>query len=194
LAQSVQIEPLCYLLRDLRGTITQDLSRPLFLKVRDDLVAYYDEMDDVDIWGVDVGLAFPSSVSHIGEARRCLALERWEASAHHLMLAVERAIRVWARRLRLRTRGPLELEDLQQTIQAAEGRLKELRQRPRTRAREKAVRFLSEAAGHLGFIKNAWRNPSAHGRASFDERKVKNLMTHVEAFGRLLASARARPE
>jgi hypothetical protein len=64
------------------------------------------------------------------------------------MVAVEHAIRKWAKDLRLRTRHPKELENLEQILHGAEARLKEIKQRRTTRKRDRDLSYLAETSGH----------------------------------------------
>lgn len=183
----VGVETICYLLRDLEATLVGEMAKPVFLALRGDLSKFYDE-DDKAFWGDEVHKGFPKSAHDIGEASRCFALERWDACVHHLMRAVEHAIRKWAKDLKLKTKLPLDLENLEQILQASESKHKEVKQQKKTRKRDVDLKYVAETSGHFGFIKDAWRNPGAHARETYDERKANNLMVHVEAFMRLLAS------
>lgn len=184
------IVPVCYLLRDLESTIVGELEKPIFLALRDDLSVFYDH-DDKPHFGEQVADQFRKSTHDIAEARRCFALERWDGCVHHLMLAIEQAIRKWAKDLKLKTRLPLDLENLEQILQAAEVKHKEVKQRKKSHKRDNDLKYIAETSGHFGFIKDAWRNHAAHGRERYDERKARNLMVHVEAFMRVLATRNA---
>jgi hypothetical protein len=180
------VEPLCYLLRDLEDTIERELKKPLFLMVRSDLAEFYDE-EDKSFFGLRVGRRFRATKYDISEARRCFALERWDACVHHLMVATEHALRRWAKDLTLTTKKHIDDEDQRNILDAAEIERKNLVSAPKNAARDKRLKYVSETLGHFGFIKDAYRNYSAHGKDRYDERKAKNLMNHIEAFMRVLA-------
>ena len=180
------IEPLCHLLRDLEETIERELKGPLFLVLRSNLSEFYDD-EDRAFFGPKVGKKFSKATFDISEARRCFALERWDACVHHLMVATEHGLRRWAKNLHLKTKKHIDDEDQKQILDAAEQERKALLNAPKTRARDTRLKYVSETMGHFGFIKDAYRNYSAHGKERYDERKARNLMTHIEAFMRLLA-------
>jgi hypothetical protein len=184
---AIEMLPLCYLLRDVEQTIGREIKKPLFLMLRADLAEFYDQ-EDKSFFGARVSRKFRKTKYDISEARRCFALERWDGCVHHLMIATEHALRVWAKMLNLTTKKHIDDEDQKNILDAAESERKRLLGTPKTEARDKQIKYLSETAGHFGFVKDAYRNYSAHGKERYDERKARNLMTHIEAFMRLLAN------
>ena len=128
---------------------------------------------------------YPQAKLHLLEANLCYSLERYTACVHHLMLATELAMRKWAKRLKLKTKVPLELEDMEAILREADAKLKLLKYQPRSAKRDRASKYLAETSAHFGFIKDAWRKHSAHGRETYDERKAKTLLNHVDAFMRM---------
>jgi len=60
---------------------------------------------------------------------------------------------------------------------------KELQQRYGAAGPRSAVeRFYSEAAAQFGHMKVAWRNPTMHVEASYDDNEGRYLLTTVEKF------------
>lgn len=175
------------LLQELRLGIEQKLRSCLFLRVHSDKQSFYSE-EELSLFGSDVQTKFDQASHDIAEAGRCFALERWDACVHHLMLATEIAMRKWAKDLKFKTKVPVELEDMEAILREAEAKLKVLKNQRRSAKRDRAIKYLAETSAHFGFIKDAWRKHSAHGRERYDERKAKNLMNHVEAFMRMLAT------
>ena len=186
-ARGTSIGPLCYLLRDLEATTVRELKKPTFLMLRQDLSEFYSDEDE-PVFGEAVSKKFRKAIRDIGEARRCLALERWDACVHHLMVATEHALRRWAKNLKLSTKRHIDDEEQRQILDAAEKQRKALVAAPKTKARDAKLQYVSETLGHFGFIKDAYRNYSAHGKERYDERRARNLMNHIEAFMRLLAA------
>jgi hypothetical protein len=177
----------CHLLREVSAAIEYELTSQLFLRVSSERQRWYSE-DDTPLFGPEVRSAFSDSAYDIAEAGRCFALERWDASVHHLMIATEVAMRVWAKDMRLKTAVPLALSDMEAILRGADCKLKQLKNQRRSKRRDAALTYLSETSAHFGFIKDAWRKHSAHGRAKYDERAAKSILTHVADFMRLLSS------
>jgi hypothetical protein len=183
----VAIEVLVYLLRDFEQTVVGDLSSAVTLVLRPDLVSFFDH-EDKPVFGERVARKLRKAMPDICEARRCFALERWDACVHHLMVATEHALRVWAKALKLRTKKHIDLEEQKAILDAAEAERKLLLNAQKTKDRDNKLKYLSETLGHFGFIKDAYRNYSAHGKEKYTEQKARNLMTHIEAFMTLLAA------
>ena len=105
----------------------------------------------------------------------------------HLMNAAEVALRKWAKQYRLATSRPLLLEDWEAILIAAQKKLDQLKNLPRSSRNDKKMKHLAETSGHFAFIQKGWRKYSAHGREHFNESSAKIIMNHVEAFLHLLA-------
>jgi hypothetical protein len=121
------------------------------------------------------------------EAHLCYAMERYSACVHHLMIAVEVALRKWAKQYKLATSRPLTLEDWEAILIAAQKKLDQIKNSKRSSRNDRKMKHLSETSGHFSFIQKGWRKYSAHGREQFDETSAKTIMNHVEAFMSLLA-------
>lgn len=174
------------LLRELGDAIEHELQSHLFLHVSLDKKEKYNE-EDLPLFGEEVQSQFPEATHDIAEGGRCFALERWDACVHHLMLVTEIAMRKWAKDFNLQPRNPIELEDMQAILREAEKKHVELANKPRAE-RDRDLKYLAETSAQFGFIKDAWRLHSAHGRERYDERRATNIMNHLEEFMRLLAS------
>jgi hypothetical protein len=174
------------LLNDIGEAIKHELSSHVFLHISNERKQWYSE-EDRKLFGEEVHEYSPRSTYHIAEAGRCFALERWDACVHHLMIATEEALRKWAKTLRLKTKAPIELSDWKPIIDAAKAKRDQLKNKQKSKANDKTIQRLSEQLGQFDFIKDAYRNYTAHGREAYDERKAKNIMNYVEAFMMLLA-------
>ena len=114
------------LLGELFDSIVSKLESCLFLSIDRDKIGFY-ATDDIPHFGKDVDKAIPKSTYHVAEAGRCYALERWDACVHHLMLAVEEALRKWACNLKLKMDRPLILSNWESILNAARTRLMTLK-------------------------------------------------------------------
>lgn len=184
---------ICELLRELANAVAHELKSHVFLRISRERKQWYSE-EDTDLFGPEVSARFPKARYHIAEAGRCFALERWDACVHHLMLTTEQGLRKWARSLGVQTKGPLELANWEEILVKAEDKLKSFKTSGvrKTIQSDKQKKYLSETLAFFSFIQNAWRNHSAHGRETYDDRKARNLMTYVEAFMRHLAGKRLK--
>lgn len=170
-------------LDDIVQAVKYELSRHVFLHISNDRKAWYSE-EDQPLFGHEVACRFPNASHDIAEAGRCFALERWDACVYHLMLATERALRKWARTLKVKkTNKPLELMDWKPILDAATARLNVLKGKAGSNTKKaKEIELIAEKLSHFGLIKEAYRNVCAHGRSSYDERKARNILNHVQAF------------
>lgn len=125
---------------------------------------------------------FPSAWGEFQAAGRCYAYGENTACAFHLNRALEWGLKSLAVHLNRRfDRNSWErhLEDIE----------KELRTRYSTAGpRSPEEKFYSEAAAQFGNMKVAWRNPTMHIEAHYDETQAGYLMTTVEQFMTYLAN------
>ena len=170
------------LLGEISDSIKHEFSKHLFLHVAIDRKGWYREEDQPCLFGAAVAGKFPKAIFHIGEAGRCFALERWDACVHHLMLAVEEALRKWAKSMKLTTKGPIHLENWETILQAAQTKLNSIKTAPKSTKNDKDKKRLSEPLAHFDLIKHAFRVHCAHGRELYDERRTKIIMGHVDGF------------
>ena len=171
-------------LKDLRADLITYLGTETFAYVPPARSKY---LEQEALFGEAVWKAFPSARYDIQEAGNCYAVGAHTACVFHLMRAVEGALRVLARDLKVKLPG-LEFEEWNRIIEAiqecAEVRAKTLRRREdRTKARE----FYGGAIGEFRAFKDAWRNHVMHARASYDEQRAQSAMTHVREFMQRLA-------
>jgi len=174
------------LLGELFDSTVSKLESCLFLSIDRDKIGFY-ATDDIPHFGKDVDKAIPKSTYHVAEAGRCYALERWDACVHHLMLAVEEALKKWACNLKLKMDRPLILSNWESILNAARTRLRTLKNQPKTSVSDRKIQRIGETLAHFEAIKEAWRNHCQHGRDKYDERRARNLFSHVETFMQHLA-------
>ena len=95
-------------------------------------------------------------------------------------------LRKWGRLNKFQTKAPIDLNDWKAILDASKLRLDHLRNMPKSTKRDKSIQRLAEQLYSFGLIKDAFRNHIAHAREQYDERRAKNLMSHVESFSHSL--------
>lgn len=140
-----------------------------------------DLMEDRPQFGDAVAAAFPTATFDIAEAAKCRALGRWTASVMHLMRVLEIGLAALAQHL---------------GIDAADRNwnslLNEIEAKARTIGKgthgADEAQWAAEAATHLRFIKNAWRNHAMHPLEKYDEERASAIYDNAAAFMRHLAT------
>jgi len=129
-----------------------------------------------DLFGPEVGTAFPSCARDIRKAGSCYALEQEDACVYHLMQVLERGLNALATKFQV----PFEYRNWQPIIVAVEAQVKSL---PRGDTRH----FYQEVVAQFGFLKDAYRNHAAHAHdESYDLEKALSILNHVRDFMRAL--------
>ncbi|NSX87656.1 hypothetical protein G6L86_18800 [Agrobacterium tumefaciens] len=130
-------------------------------------------------FGVSVDDAFPGAAFDIAEAAKCLALGRWTACVMHTMRALELALVALAHHYQVE-----HGENWNQTLNRIESASREIGKRSHGAAEEQ---WAAEAATHLRFVKNAWRNHAMHPRATYDEERAVAIFEASRSFMKHLA-------
>lgn len=119
---------------------------------------------------------FPQAWQEFQAAGKCYAYGEGTACAFHLNRALEWGLKTLAVKLGKRfDRNSWEthLKDIDKELEARYGTAG-----PRTQEE----RFYSEAASQFGHLKVAWRNPTMHIEAKYDDKEALYLLTTVEKF------------
>lgn len=132
-------------------------------------------------FGAAVADAFPSAAYDIVEAAKCRSLGRWTASVMHLMRALEVGLAALARHV---------------GVDPGDGGWNTVLNQIETKARaigkrshgKDAEQWAAEAASHLRFVKNAWRNHAMHPLEKYDEDRAVEIFDNAQAFMRHLAT------
>lgn len=180
LSRGLTVEQFKTALDTISQTIQHELQRELFLYVRPEKAEYY--LQKTPLFGQEVFDAFPSAATDIMEAGKCLALDRASACVFHLMRAMEVGLRALAKRLRIRY-----APNWGQYLGRIDAQIRQHKtQKPRWFARNEA--FFTEAAIHLGSVKNAWRNPTMHLEKTYTPEQADEIFASVRSFLRHLAT------
>lgn len=165
------------LLRELHNDIVGELSSPYFLMIPTERRHFYEQRQPP--FGENVAAAFPQASYDIAAASRLLALDEWTAAVFHLMRAAELALRLLARKLRIRK---VETKEWATLVDNFDKALVAMRQQKRTATRDRKLQYYSEARVHFGIFKDAWRNHVMHSRATYDERQAFAIFSSVRTF------------
>ena len=112
-----------------------------------------------DLFGGTVNTAFPSCAPEIRNAANCYALEQNEATAYHSIRILERGLDILAQKFKVDfmfTNWHNVVEQVEKQITKIDSSFG-----PDWKEQQK---FFSQAATHLMFLKDAWRNHIMHGR------------------------------
>jgi hypothetical protein len=116
----------------------------------------------------------PSVVDDVSEAVRCLELDCNTSSVFHLMRALEAALRIVAKRLKVAI-DPSK-ENWYQIVQHVNKAVDALPSKTRAQAaRKQAYGALS---AHLNAVRISWRNEVMHPKASYTASEAADIMLH----------------
>ncbi|UXU74322.1 MULTISPECIES: hypothetical protein [unclassified Paracoccus (in: a-proteobacteria)] len=124
--------------------------------------------DDPSPFGAVVEDAFPSACFDIREAAKCRAVGRWTACVMHLMRVMEAGLGALAHHHDV----PADA-NWNQVINQIEARIREVGKRSHGPEAEQCA---AEAATHLRFVKNAWRNHAMHRFEKYDEERAASIV------------------
>jgi hypothetical protein len=170
--------------RELHGRLTDESKANVFLSVPTDKKNYFLGRH---LFGQTVTVNFPSAIADIEEAGKCLALSRATATVFHLMRVMETGLRSLGATLNDSRLDPKQNPNWQKILDRCN---EELSKPPAQRSPEWAANgeFFAKVTAHLTAVKNAWRNPTMHVEASYDEQEALDIWNHVGAFMRTLAT------
>lgn len=125
-------------------------------------------------FGQSVENAFPSAAFDIVEAAKCRAVGRWTASVMHLMRVLEAGLASLACHY-----GVAVDRNWNKTLNEIEAKTRDVSKRTHG---EDAEQWAAEAATHLRFVKNAWRNQAMHPRQIYDEERAVAIFDSARSF------------
>ncbi|WP_444464235.1 hypothetical protein [Rhodobacter capsulatus] len=125
-------------------------------------------------FGKSVADSFPSAEFDISEAAKCRAVGRWTACVMHMMRALEVGLAALARHY------DVEVDNnWNKTLNEIEAKTREIGKRSHGAGAEQ---WAAEAATHLRFVKNAWRNQAMHPRQTYDEERAVVIFDNARSF------------
>ena len=163
------------------GNIEKELSLKRFFLLPSERVRSYDE----PTFGTDADNSFPSSSFDTSEACKCFALRRSTACVFHLMRVLEIGLGVFAGRFGV----PSDHTNWHNIIEGIEKAVRGMGSDPSRPADWKDQQeFFSQAASAFMFIKDAWRNYTAHARGKYTEEEAETILINVRGFMQKLAT------
>jgi hypothetical protein len=125
-------------------------------------------------FGRSVQDSFPSANFDISEAAKCRAVGRWTASVMHLMRVLEVGLAVLARHYDVTADS-----NWNKALNEIEAKTREVGRRSHG---AEAEQWAAEAATHLRFVKNAWRNQAMHPQQTYDEERAIAIFESARSF------------
>jgi hypothetical protein len=173
----------------LSEVIALEMQSHLFMYIEPTKVAYY---SNPQLFGDEVSVRFPSTIFDVDEAGKCLALNRGTACVFHLMRVLEIGLYTLGKELKvpnLQENWHNAIEQIESAIQVFEkaGPGQGATEKDRLEWRDKK-QFYSEAATHFMYVKEAWRNRTAHSGQMYTDEKAHQIFENVKGFMQLLAT------
>jgi len=166
-------------LEELMNRLWDELDTHVFYELESPKAPYADEKW---LFGAPVQTQFPNGWKELQAGGRCYAYGENTACAFHFNRALEWGLKSLAVHLGKtfnRNSWDAHLKDIEKELCARYGS---------AGARTPNEKFYSEAAAQFGHMKVAWRNPTMHIEASYDDREGQYLLTTTEQFMQHLAA------
>lgn len=174
----------------LMDTINEEFKSPLFLCILPHHVVYYEWNNT---FSEQLTTAFPEASRNLFHAGNCFCLEEYTACVYHSMRATEIGLRAMALYLKIPLTYPLELAEWGKLIQGIDDEITKMQKLPKTIEKDEEIIFCSHAVGLFRNWKNAYRNPSAHARAYYEEIEAKSIMERTREFLEHLGTKLSEP-
>ena len=177
-------------LETIRQMVESELKARKFLYLPESQDRYF-EKDQ--LFGEDVYQAFPDAREDLTAAGTAFAMELYTASVVYLMRVAEYGLRKLARRMKIKiidkaTLIPLEYADWGKVVTAIQNEIVSVRKLPHGPKRQRRLEIYSDAADHCDYMKDIWRNTTAHARKSYIESEALATMDRVQAFMQFLSA------
>lgn len=174
------------LVKELQGRVIDELSIRLFMSIDADKQSFFAEKN---LFGQQVTDRFPSSITDIEEAGKCLALSRGTACVFHLMRIMEVGLHALATSLKDAEIDPKTLPNWEAILKKIEVAVEtEKKKQPAGWAD-----FYEETTTMLRAVKIAWRNPTMHVEKTYTEEMALDVWNVVGAFMRHLSTRLSEP-
>jgi hypothetical protein len=164
----------------LQDRMQDEMKNELFLHI--DGVQSHLYIQSTPLFGMEVADRFPSAITDIEEAGKCLALGRGTASVFHLMRVMEVCLKSLAKGLDIPYAPSWE-----SYLNQIETRIIEKHQK-KSHAWKKSEPFYRDASGDLQMVKIAWRNPTMHIVRTYTPEEADGVYRAVRAFMQRLST------
>jgi hypothetical protein len=136
-----------------------------------------------ELFGETVAKKFPAAGNDIEWAGNCLALGQPTACVLHLNRAMEIAIHRLAKKLHLQ---PNAKDNMGSLLGNMTDPIKNMPDK--TEAQKRKKEKWAECRTNLYHVKMAWRDPSSHGKQSYDDKQARDILERVKGFMQQLAT------
>ena len=136
-----------------------------------------------ELFGETVSEKFPAASNDIEWAGNCLALGQPTACVLHLNRAMEIAIHRLAKKLHLQ---PHAKDNMGSLLANMTDPIKNMPDK--TEAQKRKKEKWAECRANLYHVKMAWRDPSSHGKQSYDDKQALDILERVRGFMQQLAT------
>jgi hypothetical protein len=166
-------------MEELAERIADEMSLHLLLFVPPERAGYYENKCH---FGMDVADKFPSAISDVEEAGKCLALGRGTACVFHLMRVMEIGLKALAKGLDIPYAPSWEsyLKQIEIKITGKHGN--------KSKRWKTEEPFYRDSSGDLQMVKIAWRNPTMHIVRSYTPEEAEDVFRAVRTFMQRVAS------
>jgi hypothetical protein len=185
------------LISELRRRIEEDLEEAVFFqvraerigtcfrRVRDEGLTQFTVQAPRQFFGDPVLDSFPSTGADIEAVRDCLFSDHATACVYHLMRVLEIGLRSLADRFGV----PSDHANWNTMIEKVEKAIRDMASDPnRASDWRDQQQFFSQAATHFMFLKDAWRNYTAHAHGQYTDEQADLILVNVRPFMQKLAT------
>jgi hypothetical protein len=158
----------------LSDRILDELSLSLFLHIPSEKMVLYEQKEP--LFGLKIMEVFPTAITDIQEAGKCLALGRATACVFHLMRVMEVGLKALAKGL-----GIPYAPSWESYLRQIETKITE-KHSQKTKGWKKLEPFYRDIAGDIQLVKIAWRNPTMHIVRSYSPEEAEDTLRAVRAF------------
>jgi hypothetical protein len=165
---------------EMKTAIYNHMQTLLVMVMPHDKVSFY---NDANLFDPAVMTTCVESAYDIKEAGKCFAFARWTATVFHLMRILENGVQRFANKLAL----SINPRDTWGMILTAIDRAINTMPTSTSEERDKQTTYHGLRAS-LHAVKEAWRNPTMHPKATYNEQEAREIFELVKIFMRRLVS------
>ncbi|MGD0201397.1 MAG: hypothetical protein ABSD27_11665 [Bryobacteraceae bacterium] len=195
LSSSIDYADFVKALDALRDRIYDELQTHVFYAVYHEKLRFYTlnaetrrmELNSlIEVFGQQVLKSFRSTAYDLQEALSCHICSRSTACVFHLMRVLERGLQVLADNFGV----PSDHANWHNIIEGIEKAIRNIGSDVLNRPSDwkDQQEFYSQAASHFMFVKDAWRNYTAHARGSYTDERADEIFRNVQGFMQKLST------
>jgi hypothetical protein len=167
------------LLGELHRNFSREASQQIFLKIDKDKTVFY---RPTTVLSELTRMTFPDAESDLREAATSYAVGLNTASVFYSMRSLEKPIHALAKKLRVKLSKHIDLATWGEIHTSIKTKTDRMRNKRHTKARDKQLKFYSDAGAEFGFLKDSWRNYVSHARETYNPLQALQAFQHSMAF------------